>query len=95
VRRSKPLSRLGCDREGAPRSGRTISDANSDGRGGAGAPGPGGLRRHLRRVAVHIGRGRLRSGDDAIFNSGGRGIGAEVATWLADEVRAGVVAAGT
>jgi hypothetical protein len=35
VRRSPPLSAVGCELDGAPRSGRTISDANHHGRGGA------------------------------------------------------------
>ena len=46
-------------------------------------------------VAFHTGWGQLWGEDNATFNSGEPGIGAEVAKWLSDEVQAGVVGADT
>ncbi len=46
-------------------------------------------------VIFHTGWGRLWKKDNATFNSGEPGIGMEVARWLSDEVRAGLVGADT
>lgn len=46
-------------------------------------------------VFFHTGWGKLWMRDNEKFNSGEPGIGMEIATWLSDEVRAGVVGADT
>lgn len=46
-------------------------------------------------VLFHTGWGKLWKVDNAKFNSGVPGIGMEVARWLSDEVRAGIVGADT
>ncbi|MEK0081775.1 cyclase family protein [Benzoatithermus flavus] len=46
-------------------------------------------------VMFHTGWGKLWKKDNARFNSGEPGIGAEVARWLSDEVKAGVYGADT
>jgi len=46
-------------------------------------------------VLFHTGWGKLWKQDNATYNSGEPGIGMEVARWLSDEVKAGVVGADT